>query len=538
MKQHVIRWLAAALALSAACMTGGCRQGAEVGGELTEVTTTGEYPMDTDAELRWWLALPLQVSAYGSSYNDSDFARYLEEATGVKIKFEHPVAGEGEAALNIMISSGDMPDIVEYNWNSYMGGPDRAINDGIIISIDSYMDKVLPNLKKIYDETPEWAKQAKSAEGHYYSFPMINESEELDSYVAMFVRQDLLDKAGLEQPETLEEWNNVLYTFKEMGIKTPLRISLDTYWQAEVTPFGNPFDYIGTFYHDKDGNVKFGPYEKDKFTPWVEQMAKWYEDGIIDKEFLDNDNKRYTAMVANGENGAIMGSIGGDFGGFLSAIPEGSGIKYTAVGVPTKVKGEIGNWWQKSFDVDATAPASISADSKNKEIAARVLDFGYSDAGYMLYNFGKEGVSYEIKDGVPTYTDLITNPDKNGNLTISQAISKNARASFWGPFVRSVDYIHQFYSTAEQTDALKKTASNAFDYKYPNISLEEKDAKRYNDIITAVDTYRAETISQIIAGKKPLEDMAEYYEQLKALGIEEAIELKQKAYDKYIAAID
>ena len=109
------------------------------------------------------------MSAYGSSYNDSDFARYLEEATGVKIKFEHPVAGEGEAALNIMISSGNMPDILEYNWNNYMGGPDRAINDGIIISIDSYMDKVLPNLKKVYDENPEWAKQAKSAQAVSYT---------------------------------------------------------------------------------------------------------------------------------------------------------------------------------------------------------------------------------------------------------------------------------------------------------------------------------------------------------------------------------
>ena len=32
--------------------------------------------------------------------------------------------------------------------------------------------------------------------------------------------------------------------------------------------------------------------------------------------------------------------------------------------------------------------ASISAESDNVEIAARLLDFGYSEEGHMYYNFG------------------------------------------------------------------------------------------------------------------------------------------------------
>ena len=52
MRRYTNRWVAAALALTAVLGVGGCRQGADVERELTEVTTTGEYPMDTDAELR------------------------------------------------------------------------------------------------------------------------------------------------------------------------------------------------------------------------------------------------------------------------------------------------------------------------------------------------------------------------------------------------------------------------------------------------------------------------------------------------------
>ncbi|MBE5040303.1 type 2 periplasmic-binding domain-containing protein [Ructibacterium gallinarum] len=504
--------------------------------ELKEVTTTGEYPMDTDVELRWWMQLPSQVTAYGTSLNDTPFAQYLYEATGVKVKFEHPVSGEEEAAMNILLSSDDMPDIVEWNWNKYSGGPDKAIEDGVILELDSYMDQVLPNLKKVYDEHPDWAKQAQSADGHYYMFPMINEDEELSSYIAMLVRKDLLDKAGLEAPDTLEEWENVLYTFRDMGVETPLNLRLSNYWLEDVTPFGNFFDFIGTFYHDENGTIHFGPYEEDKFTPWVQLMKKWYNDGILDKEFADGDMKRINAMVTNGENGALFASIGGELGGFLSAIPEGSGIEYQAVNVPTKTKGEIGNWWNKGFDVSIDNAATITASSKNKEIAARLLDFGYTQEGYMLYNFGKEGESYEIKNGVPTYLPSIVDPDQNGNLTIAQGMSKCSRANYWGPFVRSVEYIHQFYPSEVQKDALKKTASNTLNYKYPNISLSAEDSKTYNDIMTPIDTYREETITKIISGKMDFSEMENYYAELKRLGIEDAIALKQKAYDEYINA--
>lgn len=528
------RIIALALAAAAAVSLSGC--GAEnlaASGELKEVTTSDQYPLDTNAEVRWWMQLPAQVTAYGSSLNDTKIGEYLLEKTGVKVKFEHPVSGEEEAAMNIMLASDDMPDIVEWNWNKYAGGPDKAIADGVIVCLDSYMDKVLPNLKKVYDEHPQWAEQARSAEGHYYTFPMINEDEELSAYIAMIVRQELLDQAGLEMPETLEEWERVLYAFKEMGIASPLSLRLNNYWLEEVTPFGNFFDLIGTFYHDSQGKVHFGPNEPEKFTPWVELMAKWYQDGILDKEFADADMKRVTAMVANGENGATFASIGGEFGGFLSAIPKDSGIHYRAANVPAKTKGEVGSWWNKSFDVALESAAAITVSAKDKEITARLLDFGYTRDGYMLYNFGKEGESYEMKDGIPTYLPTVVEPEKNGNLTVAQGLSKYSRANYWGPFVRSVDYIHQFYPNEEQKEALKKTASRALDYKYPNVSMPAEDSRKFNDIMTPINTYREETITKIIAGKMPLSELDHYYAELKRMGIEEAVALKQKAYDAY-----
>ena len=69
----------------------------------------------------------------------------------------------------------------------------------------------------------------------------------------------------------------------------------------------------------------------------------------------------------------------------------------------------------------------------------------------MLYNFGTEGVSYEMQDGKPVYTSLITNnPD---GLTMAQAMSYYIGASHMGGgFVQDLDYYNQYLARQQQRD--------------------------------------------------------------------------------------
>ena len=57
-------------------------------------------------------------------------------------------------------------------------------------------------------------------EGNYYYYPFIVPDDVLSSYVTFIIRKDLLDKAGLPVPETLDEWETALYAFRDMGVKT------------------------------------------------------------------------------------------------------------------------------------------------------------------------------------------------------------------------------------------------------------------------------------------------------------------------------
>ena len=302
-----------------------------------------------------------------------------------------------------------------------------------------------------------------------------------------------------------------------------------------VGPFMGCFGIMGDFYH-VDGVVKYGPYEKG-FGEYIKHMNKWYKDGILDKEFSDKDSKRRAALVTNGRNGAIEGSVGGDFGNWLSAIKPESGIEYVPVTVPVLNEGDTPMWTQSTWDV--MAGASISATSKNVELAARYLDFSYSREGYLLNNFGKEGVTYTMveKDGrmVPTYMDWMKDPEQNGGLSFAQCLARNVRSSTSGPFVQSSDYIDQYYANDAQKKALTMWNSDVLKYKMPIVYLTEEEQKNYSDIIAPINTYREETVAKLISGKMPMSELDNYFTQLKKLGIEEAIKIQQTAYDRATA---
>ena len=54
-----------------------------------------------------------------------------------------------------MVADGNLPDIIEYGWVGYPGGPEKAISDGVIIALNDVIDQYCPNLKKYLSENPD-----------------------------------------------------------------------------------------------------------------------------------------------------------------------------------------------------------------------------------------------------------------------------------------------------------------------------------------------------------------------------------------------
>ena len=524
-------FLVALLTLTASMAVSGCQKAAKNDAEeAVKATIPGTYPIETDKTLRWWQS---------SQVKEGDqFGKFLEEATGVKIEWEYPAdASSAKTAFNLMVASDDMPDIITSGWANSNGGPDYNIEKKIITDLTPYIEAdIMPNLKKYIDEHQDLKKYMTSGTGKYYYFPQILGDERLASFRTWFIREDLLQKAGLEKPETLEEWDNVLKAFAGMGIKTPLMAKFTTWQFRADAPFMACFNTPGDFYHDGK-TVKYGLTEEG-FGEWTKQMADWYKEGILDKDFLNETEEHWSAEIINGNNGAVLGSIGGNLGTYTDAIDPASGIKYVPCTIPTAVKGERAMWSSKDFLVKAVG-AAVSATSKNKELAVRVLDYGYSEEGQRLWNFGKEGVSYEMKENsegkmIPTYTDIIMDPAKRGGKTQGEVMGLYTRVGM--PIsVQSIDYLYQNYKHQTQKDAIDLACSSRTEeYALPYGICTSDEEKQIADLLTPMDTYREETICKIIAGKLPIETLDEYFAKMKEMGAEKIIEIYQKAYDRFL----
>lgn len=500
---------------------------------IPTVTTDGTYPIDTDVELSYWVGLTANVAAYASSMNDIPFTEYMEEETGIKINYVHPPTGQETEKFNLMVASQDLTDIVESTWTTYKGGPSKAIKDKTIIPLNEALEKnVSPNYQQFLEENPEIAASIQTDDGEFYMYPFVTKDSILQTSIGFMVRGDLLEEAGLDKPETLEDWETMLAAFKELGVKAPITMSLTNSELSNMSAFMGTYGIKSDFYLDGE-TVKFGQYEK-AYGEWIKTMKKWYDNGWLDSEFVNNDTKRVDALIINGNAGAMSGYNGSNFGkwigGMATAVPD---AYLTPVPYVAQNRGETPLLGHKQLPVRGLG-AAVTSKCKNVEIAVRYLDYGFSEQGHMTYNFGREGISYEMKDGIPTYTDLIMDPEQNGGLSTSQAMSKYIRGCYNGPFVQDPDYIMQMYTAEAQQEAMPIWANTQTEkYMMPLVTMTEEENNEYTNIMTDIDVYREEMRFKFITGQEPIENLDQYFEQLKSMNIERAIEIQQAAYDRY-----
>ncbi|UUZ91610.1 hypothetical protein LJK87_39400 [Paenibacillus sp. P25] len=219
----------------------------------------------------------------------------------------------------------------------------------------------------------------------------------------------------------------------------------------------NAGHFMGAFgvtrdFYLENGQIKFGPAEKG-YKDFLALFHKWYAEGLIDKNIATVDLKAMDANFATGATGATIGNAGGGIGRWRPIVEaKDPKAKLVAAPYPVLKKGDVAFFGQKDQPFSPGGMVAITASSKNAETAARPLDYGYSDAGHMLFNFGIEGVSYKMENGYPKYTDLLMkNPDK---LAPSQAMSMYIRGNYNGPFVQDKRYLEQYLALQTQRDAV------------------------------------------------------------------------------------
>ena len=527
------------LAVAAVLALGGCKGGGEQTGKLDissePVMTENAMPItENPVTLSCWTMNLSQ--GYAKSYNDFEAFQILKEKTGVELKFIHPTGGAPDEQLGVMIASDDLPDLVFHTWHTKWK---KEIENGTFLTLNDYIDKWAPNFRHALEQYPEYQKFYYNVyNGKAVAFPtLVGDNDRFLCWDGYFIRKDWLDKVGMQMPNTIEEWEAVLRAFCEKdpnGNGKKDEIGFSTFDFQALYVFMPAFDVAryDYFISPTTGKVTHAILEP-RFKEYLQTMNRWYQDGLINSNYLSTTGKELDAMVLNNELGAFHSDNNNSMPKYMQANPE-----MELVAAPYVRSSDGKRYYSYPNIKKGVRDRGVLISSKCQHIkeAVRYLDYMYSDEASTLMNWGVKGDTFDTDaQGNKYFTDFIMkNPD---GKTPYEAICKYMTNTGFAGYNSSL--------AAEALEAnlpekVKATKAQSVEYAretekdwlidlLPTTAEEDAEILSYS---ADLDTYLSEMYNRFIMGLEPLDAYDAFVEKAKSIGIEKVIAIKQAAYDR------
>ena len=490
------------------------------------------YPIDTDVTLTVVVVPdPTKSTSIFEDLQDSPWYQQLQERTGIKLEIQYAADTK---AQELLLMSGDLPDMV---WGAYAmlpGGAEVCIEDGIILPLNDYLNDYMPDYKALMEGNIEYRKIATTASGDIWGGICAGETYEMKQGGGVMVRQDWLDDLGMEAPRTAEQFYDMLVAFKEeKGAEVPFSTTLNNlkayFLHHAIT---DAFGLVSTSFYHMDGEIHYG-YAEAEVKQVFEFVHKLYVDGLLDPEFATLDAATEKSNILTGRSGCthlLVGSVNG-------YRDSQENENYWLCGLSPMVQNE-GDVARGGYGAGLSGNQAfvITTACEHPEIAAALLNYGYSEEGQLFYNFGEEGVCWKYDaEGQPAFTDLImNNPD---GWSYAQACATYTHGNYQGPHIQMERYYQQALSVDEhRLKAWERLAVTDWE-KYcvsDGVQIPTELQDEYAKIESEVTTYIDEMIVAYITGAKSLDNFeSEYMATLQSLKVDRMIEIKQIAYDEY-----
>ncbi len=499
------------------------------------------FPLtDKPETLSFFTTLSPNVTSYITDYGENAAVQALEELTGVHIEYSCYLPENAQTQFNLMAVSGALPDMVtgasEYSNSSI----DSLIEEELVLNLGAYLD-LCPNFSSILELAPNMETFITSDAGNILGFyPYSDPDIATPVSGALMIRGDWLEQVGLDVPTTYDEVHDVLVAFKaELGLETPMIVT--SYLDDMGGSFASGYDIKAFFmtspgiqvpFYVVDGEVKCAIVEDD-FVSYLSLLRSYIDEGLVaqDIESYSNENS-YKDKVLNGEVGVFWGFGIGDLEVLNSQVEDGG--YFVVCQMIRKTEDQTLHFVQ-SESYDLRYVVSITPNCENVELACKWLDAHYTDEVSMLSMYGVEGVSFVYDGDTPHYTEMMTDTSEGRTLSLNQALYCLATPDTIA--YNSINTALETYTEA-QVEALEYINSGSADgdYVYPDgASMTTEEGDTYSSLISDLSTYMAEHVLKFVTGQEDLADYPAFVENLMKMGMQEAIDIKQAAYDRYVS---
>lgn len=335
-------------------------------------------------------------------------AKKITEETGVILDYEYVTGSEVEKLTQIL-ATGSMPDVYSGPaWGKESEILLEAANEGQFYDLTKYIDKYpnIADLVKKENISPSLYDNiiSKQQDGQYMlhtGYPA--EQEDIINWLyGLYVNKDIASKVGIDPQSvhTPEDLYNFLKAVKTEEFKTngktifPLG-ALGGGWPLDImSEMFVPVAGASSWMIDDNGNANLNFMTKE-YQDYILYMRKLLNEGLLDPEAYTQTGSIAKEKLHQGRY-AVMPN---QFDGLWTELKKGDlQDKFVPLGPLNDFNGDP---YRTEVNVTGSNLIAIPKTASKEKLDAtmRVINYLASDEGFLLANYGIEGVHYDMVDG-------------------------------------------------------------------------------------------------------------------------------------------
>lgn len=493
-----------------------------------------EYPLSTDGDT---FRLIIRMRPLHSNANDMALFKRLEELTGVKIEWDQIPQAEYDNQKSLILGANkDLPEGFFGRFSLSASDLVTYGSQGILLPLNDLIDQYAPNLKALFEARPDIKAMCTAPDGNIYATPYVQEGEDGTIASNIMINMTWLKRLNLEKPTTLEEFEKVLTAFKEQDAngngdpsdEIPMTFKFNGS-QRDIGGFFGAFGYPDTLTDDgshiviDNGKLVYVPATEN-----YKEACRYYYDhffskGLIDLEGFTMDKKTY-----NAQNQGEIANIGVFMCWNAFDLGTVHQDEYEPLSPLTGPNGTTSWGWTTSNNMSATG-FSMTNTCKNPALLMQWVDTFYDPYWSMQCDLGPVGINLiDNGDGTYSYADV---PE---GMSYDEFRYKEAFASD-GPVALTSDMFLTKLPRSSGHQAKFDRNENYYrkyaTFQYlPTMLMSEEDNDELSFITTDLLSYTNEKRAKWLAYGGVDEEWDEYIQRLNSIGLEQYMEINQKAY--------
>lgn len=507
-----------------------------------------EFPLKEKTKLTGMISFPPNTE---SNPNNRTIFKRLQEQTNVEIDWT--AIQSDQWGDKIALSMANPEELSDFVFSAGFGDSDllKYADQGIIIALEEYIDAYMPNLKAVFDKYPEYRTMCTDTEGHIWAFPWIeqlgSEKTAIQTVGNMsFINKKWLDFLGLEIPETVDEFEQVLIAFRDNASKLQTEFGIE----GSIIPMScivndgdqDPAILINGFgegYGDADKGRHIAVTDDKKvicaatqegYKKGIQWLHKLKEEGLIDPEAFTQEWSTYVSKGKSGRYGVCFSWDVANIDNLKDWVPLPALTADT-----TNITPQNGSF-TSGFD---RGRCVVTAVAKNPALVCAWLDQMYAPMQSPQNNWGTYGEDDEFDIFEMGKNEEGEDMLKHAPLGDASPVEVREAECVGGPLAILDEYYGKYVTCPDDAqyrlDWIEEyyTPDMHTKYVYPNVFMNREDTEELSNLQADIEkTIKAKKSEWIMEGFTDA-DWDEYIKSLEAYGLEDYLAIFQKYLDSF-----